>query len=86
MKFKLSNGVLVDVVKIDDLLVIPIAPGIIDQKIKDMLRLAQQHQMPVATTHNSVGVIVNPNDEADEIVKRWKTYFDLYCQRYGFEV
>ena len=63
---------MVDIIFIEDVLIFPVIAGIVDEKVKQMLRLANQEKKPVVGAHNGIGIVANPGDHEQEILDRWE--------------
>ena len=62
----------VRILETEGLIIFPIMGGVIDERVVQILKIANKFKKPVATTLNKIGIIANPGDDPDAILATWE--------------
>lgn len=73
IEIELSAGLpKIKVASLEGLIVFPVRGGVIDERVIQIVKIANDFGKPVATTFNEIGLIANPGDEPAEILAYWE--------------
>ena len=58
--------------KLCNALYLPIYGGLIDDRVKEIVEIANEKKVAVFTVFNDIGIVANPGDKMEELISRWE--------------